>query len=88
MHIPLSEAKAQLEDLVRRAAAGEEIVLTEGGTPLAEIVSRVSVTPVLTAEERLRRMDEISRRASEKALPGPSAARSQDFLYDGNGLPG
>ena len=28
MHIPVSEAETQLTDLVRRAEAGEEIILT------------------------------------------------------------
>jgi hypothetical protein len=33
------------------------------------------------------RLMELGRRASAKALPGPCAARSQDFLYDEDGLP-
>jgi prevent-host-death family protein len=31
LEIPVSEAKAKLTDLVRRAEAGEEIVLTRNG---------------------------------------------------------
>jgi hypothetical protein len=30
---------------------------------------------------------EIQESAKKHATPGPSAARSQDFLYDENGLP-
>ncbi len=37
--IELSEAQSQLADLVTQAAAGTEIVLTEGNTPLARLVA-------------------------------------------------
>ncbi len=36
--ITLSEAKAQLSRLVDRAAAGEEIIITKAGHPLARLV--------------------------------------------------
>ena len=32
-------------------------------------------------------MEAISRQAAEKAVAGAEAARSQDFLYDAEGLP-
>jgi prevent-host-death family protein len=38
MRISVSEAKAQLTDLVRRAEAGEEVVLTRRGKPAARLV--------------------------------------------------
>jgi prevent-host-death family protein len=41
MNVPISEAKAHLTDLVRRAEAGDEIVLTRHGHPV------VRLTPVL-----------------------------------------
>jgi antitoxin (DNA-binding transcriptional repressor) of toxin-antitoxin stability system len=34
MHIAVSEAKAQLTDLVRRSEEGEEIILTRHGQPV------------------------------------------------------
>jgi len=34
-----------------------------------------------------RALIERVRKAAGKAIPGPSAARSQDFLYNENGLP-
>ena len=37
MYIPVSEAKAQLTDLVRRAEAGEEIILTRFGHAVARL---------------------------------------------------
>jgi prevent-host-death family protein len=33
MDVPMSKAKAQLTELVRRAEAGEEVVLTRHGKP-------------------------------------------------------
>lgn len=86
MDIPISEAKGRLTDLVRRAEAGDEIVLTRHGRPAARIVGvrRVSTDP----EGRRTAIDKIIARAKKQALPGPCAARSQDFLYDPEtGLP-
>jgi prevent-host-death family protein len=37
MHIAVSEAKAQLTDLVRRSERGEEIILTRHGQPVAAL---------------------------------------------------
>ena len=84
MNVSLTNAKAQLTDLVRRAQAGEEVVLTRHGKPAVRL-EPVSVKWSL--EERERRIDEIMERARGKATPGPSAARSADFLYDEDGLP-
>ncbi len=85
MRISVSEAKAQLTELVRRAEAGEEVVLTRHGKEIVRLtpISR----PALTPEERLAAIREISKRAAAEATPGPDAARSQDFLYDESGLP-
>jgi prevent-host-death family protein len=85
MRISVSEAKAQLTDLVRRAEAGEEVILTRHGQEVVRLapVSR----PQLTPEERLAAINEIARQAATQATPGPYAARSQDFLYDEFGLP-
>ncbi|UXN74591.1 type II toxin-antitoxin system prevent-host-death family antitoxin [Devosia sp. A8/3-2] len=84
MDIALSDAKAQLTDLVRRAEAGEEIVLTRHGTPVARIAA---IKPQLSPEQKKARIDAI--RASVRTVPddGVSAARSRDFLYDESGLP-
>ena len=84
MRISVSEAKAQLTDLVRRAEAGEEVVLTRHDQ---EIVRLVPVKKALTRAERRAIIEEISKAAAAKATPGLSAARSADFLYDEFGLP-
>jgi prevent-host-death family protein len=85
MEISVTDAKAQLTELVRRAEAGDEIVLTRHGHPAVRLV------PVkkrrLSPEERRALLEEFQRAAAAKVTPGPCAARSQDFLYDEDGLP-
>ena len=84
MQISVTEAKAQLTDLVKQAEAGEDVVLTRHGQPVARLLP---IKRAKTREERRAILEEISRRAAANALPGPCAARSQDFLYDEDGLP-
>lgn len=85
MRMSVSDAKANLTELVRRAEAGEEIILTRHGK---ETVRLSPVAPVQTPEERRAIIAEIRNRAPRLPEEGPSAARSQDFLYDESGLPG
>ncbi|PJI40820.1 MAG: type II toxin-antitoxin system prevent-host-death family antitoxin [Rhizobium sp.] len=86
MNISVSEAAKRLAELVRRAVAGEEIVLTDAGKAVVRL--KAEEKRALTPEEKLAIIDDISRRAAEEATPGPDAARSQDFLYDPEtGLP-
>jgi prevent-host-death family protein len=82
MRISMSEAKAQLTDLVRQAEAGEEVVLTRHGKDVARIAA-IRARP-LDRGARLRIL-EMARAAARRG--GPSAARSQDFLYGDDGLP-
>jgi prevent-host-death family protein len=51
MNVPISEAKAHLTDLVRRAEAGDDIVLTRHGHP----VVRLTPVPVRPASEQERK---------------------------------
>ena len=84
MQVPISAAKGQLTDLVRRAEAGDEIILTRHGQPA------VRLAPVKAPTDRAarRRILEAARTTgAAKAAPGPRAAESQDFLYDEAGLP-
>jgi len=37
LHVPIKEAKARLPELVRRAEAGERIVITRHGKPVADL---------------------------------------------------
>jgi prevent-host-death family protein len=72
-----------LTELVRRAEAGDEVVLTRHGHPAVRLVP--VKRPVDQASRRAL-LEEL-RAASVNATPGPSAARSQDFLYDEDGMP-
>ena len=85
MRVSVSEAKGQLTELVRLAEGGDEVVLTRHGQP---VVRLVPVKTMPTAEERRRVLEEVWAAGRAAASPGPSAARSQDFLYDEDGLPG
>ncbi len=86
MHISLTDAKARLTDLVRRAEAGDEVVLTRHGQPTARIIA---VRSTLSSDDRRarRRAALEAFRGSAKNCPGPDAAHSADFLYDEAGLP-
>lgn len=84
MHVSVTDAKGQLTDLVRRAQAGDDIVLTRHGHPAVRLV------PVQTAPDQAARhalLSAVQASAAAKARPGPNAARSQDFLYGDDGLP-
>jgi prevent-host-death family protein len=84
MQISVTDAKGQLTDLVRRAEAGDEVVLTRHGQPTVRLVP---VKAVGDREARRKILEAARRSGSAKALVGASAARSQDFLYDEDGLP-
>jgi prevent-host-death family protein len=84
MKISVSEAKGQLTELLRRAEAGDEVILTRRGQEVARLV------PIVAAQSGAARralMEKVRASASAKAGPGPDAARSQDFLYGDDGLP-
>lgn len=85
MRISVTAAEGQLTELVRRAEAGDEIILTRDGQPAARLVA-VS-RKRLSREERRELLESVRDEGSAKASEGPTAARSQDFLYDEYGLP-
>jgi prevent-host-death family protein len=84
VRIPVSEAKSRLTDLVRRAEAGDEVILTRHGHAAVRLTP-VAVRP--NAVERKEILEAVRTAGLAKAKPGPSAARSQDFLYGDDGLP-
>ena len=86
MELEVEDADDRLNELVRRVVAGEDFVLTRGGHPVAQLVSMQFRS---NGGECTLFIDEICARAAAKIKPGDTdAARSQDFLYDENGLPG
>jgi len=84
MHVSVTDAKGQLTDLVRRAEAGDDIVLTRHGHPAVRLVP---VQPVSNQAARRALLAALRSAGAAKARPGPGAARSQDALYDDDGLP-
>lgn len=84
MRVSVSEAKGQLTELVKRAEAGDEVILTRRGH---EIVRLVAMAAAPGVKGRRALMEKVRAAASAKTLPGPDAARSQDFLYGDDGMP-
>jgi len=84
MRVSVTTAKGQLTELVRRAEAGEEVILTRHGHPAVRLAP---VTVNVDMERRRHALEEVMKAGAALATPGPSAARSQDFLYDDDGLP-
>ena len=61
MRISVTEAKGQLTELVRRAEAGEEVILTRHGQ---EAVRLVPVMAVLDAKDRRALLEQVRVRGS------------------------
>ena len=85
MDISVSDAKALLTDLVRRAEQGEEVVLTRHGQPVARIAP--VATPKPTAAQKRAILDEIIARAQRNIRPGPSLKEIEDEMYNEYGMP-
>ena len=84
MKISVTDAKAQLTELVRRAESGDEIILTRYGHASVRLVP---VKAPLDKKSRRVLLETARTAGAAKAKPGPRAARSQDFLYGDDGLP-
>ncbi|WP_199556038.1 type II toxin-antitoxin system Phd/YefM family antitoxin [Sandaracinobacteroides hominis] len=84
MQISVSDAKGQLTDLVRRAEAGDEVILTRHGQAAVRLVP---VRAPIDGATRRKLIEAVRMSAAGKATAGPDAARSQDFLYGDEGLP-
>lgn len=84
MRISVTEAKGQLTELMRRAEAGDEVILTRHGQAAVRLVP---ITPTPGAKARRELLETVRATGAARAKPGPNAARSQDFLYGDDGLP-
>jgi prevent-host-death family protein len=84
MQISVTDAKGKLTDLVRRAEAGDEVILTRHGQAAVRLVP---VRRVPNARARRTLLEAIRKSGMAHATSGPGAARSQDFLYGDDGLP-
>ena len=69
---------------MRRAEAGDEIILTRHGQAAVRLVP-IKAVPLPQARRAL--LEAARRSGASKATDGPQAARSQDFLYGEDGLP-
>jgi prevent-host-death family protein len=84
MRVSVTDAKGQLTDLVRRAEAGDEVILTRHGHPAVRLVA-IAAAPDRAARRKI--LDAVRRSGAAKSVQGETAAKSQDFLYDAEGLP-
>lgn len=84
MRVSVTDAKAQLTELVKRAEAGDEVILTRHGHPAVRLVP---VKKAFDPAARRALIRKVQQSAAATLTPGPSAARSQDFLYNEDGLP-
>lgn len=84
MQVSVSDAKGQLTELVRRAEAGDEVILTRHGQAAVRLVA---VRRLPNGKDRRALLEEVRRSGAAKATAGADAARSQDFLYGDDGLP-
>lgn len=84
MKIAINEAKAKLSALINAALAGEQVVLTKHGRPVAEIRPLAAIK---RPAEKLSAIQRIVAKARTKRLKGVSAAEADNFLYDDTGLP-
>jgi prevent-host-death family protein len=85
MRISVMDAEEQLTELVRRAEAGEEVILTRHGHAAVRLVA---MKPALAGKSRRALMEAARISGAAKATAGPNAARSQDFLYWDDGSSG
>jgi prevent-host-death family protein len=84
MQISVTDAKAQLTELVRRTEAGDEIVLTRHGQPVAKLVK------IRAARDRKTRRGAVAamrQAARSQALQELTPEQYRDLLFGGAGLP-
>lgn len=89
MEIAVADAKPIFSELLRRANAGEEVVVTRHGRPYARIapIERPRGLPPGQRLAAIKAIMDESRRLGFAQL-GIDAVTSQDFLYDPEtGLP-
>ncbi|ESX20512.1 MULTISPECIES: type II toxin-antitoxin system prevent-host-death family antitoxin [unclassified Mesorhizobium] len=84
MQVSVTDAKGQLTELVRRAEAGDEVILTRHGHAAVRLVPMKAVPD---RKSRRALLEAMRASGAAKAKTGSDAARSQDFLYGDDGLP-
>lgn len=85
MHVSVIRAETQVTDLIRRAQAGEDVVLISGDGPPVRLVP---TDWDIVREHRRRVLEEFRGVLKGKpGLEGVTAANIADDLYDEDGLP-
>ena len=84
MQISVSDAKARLTELLRRAEAGEDIVLTRHGRPVARLAPIVGAR---NRKARLADLDALRHADRTGASIGPRGAPSWDLLFGADNPP-
>jgi prevent-host-death family protein len=79
MRISVNEAKWRLPELMARAEAGDEVILTCDGHAAVRLLPITQQTS--DAKTRRSLLEAVRAAGAAKARLGPTAARSQDFLY-------
>lgn len=91
MRVSMEQAAARVEELVERAERREPVIITRDGQDAVALrpIEASERLPTLSQEERRQLFQELQQRLTQMPDPFPdeTAARSQDFLYDENGLP-
>ncbi len=84
MDVAVSELRAQLSDWLARVRAGEEIVITERGVPVARLVGLESVSLIerLTAEGKISRPTTTVRPSAASLSVGRSRRPLSDIVSE------
>ena len=84
MKTAVDDPETELSALINAALAGEPVVLTRRGRPVAEIKPLPEAKKTAETLEAVRK---IVAEAKSKVPEGVSAATADNFLYDATGMP-
>ncbi len=84
MRTAVDDPETELSALINAALAGEPVVLTRRGRPVAEIKPLPEAKKTAGTLEAVRK---IVAEAKSKVPEGVSAAAADNFLYDATGMP-
>nr|WP_295834982.1 type II toxin-antitoxin system prevent-host-death family antitoxin [uncultured Azospirillum sp.] len=85
--LSVEEAKDQLGALIEAAKRGEEIVLTENGTPVARLSATEAASEPVSEEERRRQAGERLLRKLRKGYDLGGRDWTRDDLHERGSLP-
>lgn len=84
----MNETKARADDRLPVDGSGEQLVFNrDGRRPISLAVTPRYTGRVRGVAARMALIEDVMKDVSPQSYFGPDAARSQDFLYDDDGLP-